>query len=249
MLKIIKSAVASIVLTMVVLAGSVVGPQAHNQYLRWEVGESVVQVLHPLRNGGGTGFAVKGKSGKKYIMTNRHVCAAQVDGKIRIVLQDGSALTRKVVYVDRQHDLCLIAGIDKLSPLDVSKQELQVGATLYAVGHPGLRQLTVSSGEYIGHEEIQMLHDARTELECLQANGVMIPLPPIIQILTGQEFACLIKLDTLQTTTVIYGGNSGSPAVNMWGNVIGVVFAGNRSQEHDNYIVPLSEVKRVLNKF
>jgi S1-C subfamily serine protease len=143
----------------------------------------------------------------------------------------------------------LIAGIDKLSPLDVSKQELQVGATLYAVGHPGLRQLTVSSGEYIGHEEIQMLHDARTELECLQANGVMIPLPPIIQILTGQEFACLIKLDTLQTTTVIYGGNSGSPAVNMWGNVIGVVFAGNRSQEHDNYIVPLSEVKRVLNKF
>ena len=69
------------------------------------------------------------------------------------------------------------------------------------------------------------------------------------QAIYGIEFACIRKYRSYSTTAVAYPGNSGSPVVNRYGNVIGVLFAGSSQQERDNYVVPLAELKRVLNKF
>jgi S1-C subfamily serine protease len=246
MLKIIKSVAKSLALAMTILYGAHIAPQVQNQYIRWEVGESVVRVvaMHSEKSGG-TGFAVQGKSGTNYIMTNRHVCGVQQNGVIRVKVGKEKPVLRKVVYEDDGHDLCLIEGIDELSPISIGEDQVP-GEFLYAVGHPGLRDLTVSKGEYIGRDSIELIQDVETREQC---TGKIEQAPVMYTWFTGKDFICIKSFESLATTAVIYGGNSGSPAVNEYGNLIGVVFAGNREQDHDNYIVPLSYVKKVLSKF
>jgi S1-C subfamily serine protease len=245
MLKTIKSAIRSISLAVAITYGAIVAPEVHNHYLRYEVGESVVRVLSMHSDGGGTGFAIKGNSGKEYIMTNRHVCEVQSNGVIRVKPPGKKAIYRKVVHMDKIHDLCLIEGIKGLAPISIGSDQLK-GDTLYVVGHPGLRQLTVSKGEYIGRDTIELIYDVVKKEHC---PGRIVELPPIVQFLMGREYICLRSYESLQTTALIYGGNSGSPVVNKFGNLIGVAFAGNTQQEHDNYIVPLYYVKKLLAKF
>jgi S1-C subfamily serine protease len=244
MLKTIKGAFKSLALAGTIVYGAILAPELHNHYLRWEVGESVVQVLHPEKNGGGTGFAVKGDSGKEYIMTNRHVCEVAVNGFVRIKTVDRQFI-RKVIYQDTVHDLCLIDGFKGLAPISLGSDQSK-GEFHYVVGHPGLRQLTTSVGEYIGRDSVDLLFEVEKREQC---PGKVVELPPLYQIFMGREFVCLRSYEALATSAVIYGGNSGSPVVNRWGNLIGVAFAGNPDQERDNYIVPLSYVKRLLKHF
>lgn len=245
MLKTIKSAIRSIALTATIIYGAIISPEIHNHYLRYEVGESVVQVLSMSSNGGGTGFAVKGKSGKQYIMTNRHVCEVQAIGVIRIKVGKASPIYRKVVYMDNVHDLCLIEGVEGLAPLTIGS-DLDKGDFLYVVGHPGLRELTTSQGEYIGNKSIELIYDVNKREDC---PGKIYELNILQQFMFGREFVCTREYDALSTTAVIYGGNSGSPVVNRYGNLIGVAFAGSTEQERDNFIVPLVYVTNILNKF
>lgn len=245
MLKTIKSFLRSIVLTVTIIYGAIIAPEIHNHYLRYKVGESVVQVLSMYSNSGGTGFSVKGKSGKKYIMTNRHVCEVQANGVIRVQAGNGDISFRKVVFMDTVHDLCLIEGIDELDTINTGS-DLNKGDTLYVVGHPGLRQLTTSQGEYIGDKTIELMYDVSKREDC---PGKIYELNIIQQFLFGKAFICTKDYDALATSAVIYGGNSGSPVVNMYGNLIGVAFAGSSEQERDNYVVPLVYITNILNKF
>lgn len=246
MLKFFTSAIKSIALASTIIYGAILAPEIHNNYLRLEVGESVVQVLHPTKFGGGTGFAIQGASGKNYIMTNKHVCGVKENGLVRIGLNDNKLfLHKKVIYEDTVHDLCLIEGVEGLAPLSIGSDQ-EPGEYMYVVGHPGLRKLTTSVGEYIGREKVELLDDVKTRNEC---KGEVIELSPIQQFFYGIEFACLRSYPALATSAVIYGGNSGSPVVNRWGNLIGVAFAGSTQQERDNYIVPLYYVKRILARF
>jgi len=47
MRKIFKKAGVALGLFVAITYANFIAPQAHNDYLRWEVGESVVQVLSP----------------------------------------------------------------------------------------------------------------------------------------------------------------------------------------------------------
>lgn len=241
----LKAAVSSVAVVASALIVAICSPQIHNNYLRYEVGESVVQVLVGHNMGGGTGFAVKADSGKEFIATNRHVCEA-AQGPYMLIKQDaGISVWKKIIYKDNGHDLCLIEGDSRLSPLDIGSSPKK-GDIHYIVGHPGLRQLTVSSGEFIGVGSVELLSDVQKRTQC---RGRLIELNPFEQIFYQREFVCLRKFKAYQTTAVAYGGNSGSPVVNRYGNVIGVLFAGSTQQERDNYLVPLNELERVLSKF
>lgn len=44
-----------------------------------------------------------------------------------------------------------------------------------------------------------------------------------------------------------YPGNSGSPVVNIFGNVVGVLFAGSPTYPHHPLVVPYKSIKRFLN--
>lgn len=219
--------------------------QLHNSYLRWEVGQSVVRVLSPA-GGGGTGFAIKADSGEHFIATNKHVCEAAVNGWMVIKQdEDLAPVFKRVVYKDTKHDLCLIQGDKRLSPLDLGSHP-DKGDFHYVIGHPGLRQLTVSQGEYIGYDIVQLIEQVEKREQC---KGKIYDLSIMEQVLFGMEFVCVRSYKAYASTAVVYGGNSGSPVVNKYGNIIGVLFAGSTEQERDNYIVPLAELKRVLNKF
>lgn len=241
----IASAARSIALASTIIYGAFITPELHNHYLRWEVGESVVQVLSMSSDGGGSGFAIKGKSGKEYIMTNRHVCEAQANGVIRVKVGDKRPVFRKVVHMDKVHDLCLIEGVKGLAPLTIGSDQ-EKGNYMYVVGHPGLRELTTSQGEYIGRTEVELLYDVENREDC---PGKIYELNPMQQFFFARDFVCTRSYEALSTSAVIYGGNSGSPTVNKWGNLIGVAFAGSTQQERDNFIVPLRYVKLLLNKF
>lgn len=240
----IKLVIGSIILTSAILFTAVSAPQLHNSYLRYEVGTSTVQVLSPT-GGGGTGFAVKAASGKNYIATNRHVCEAAVNGWMIIKQDEGIRAFKRVVYKDNRHDICLIEGDDRLDSLELASNP-QKGDIHYIVGHPGLRQLTVSAGEYIGFYNVKIAQKVDTRAQCI---GEVIELDPVQQFMYGVEFICLRNLKSYSTTAVAYPGNSGSPVVNKYGNIIGILFAGSNQQERDNFLVPVYELERVLSKF
>lgn len=245
MLKYLKRIGFAVVSIFMVGNISLSQPQLHNSYLRWEVGESVVQVLSPNLRGGGTGFAVKADSGDEYIMTNKHVCEAAINGWVAVKQDDSQPVFKRVIYKDDKHDLCLVQGDKRLSPLNLGSSPSK-GDLHYVVGHPGLRQLTVAQGEYIGNTTIQLLDQVQKRSEC---KGEIYELNSLERFLYGMEFACVRSYRSYATTATTYPGNSGSPVVNKYGNVIGVLFAGSSKEEKDNFLVPLYEVKRVLSKF
>jgi S1-C subfamily serine protease len=245
MLKKIRNLSIGVACAALIFLSTAIQPQLHNSYLRWEVGESVVQVLSP-RGGGGTGFAIKAASGEDFIVTNKHVCESGINGWVIIKSQKSNESTyRRILYKDRKHDLCLIQGDKRLSPLELGS-EPDRGDFTYIVGHPGLRQLTVSQGEYIGYSTVQLIEPVEQRNQC---NGKIYELTEFQQIMYGLEFICVKTYNAFATTAVVYPGNSGSPAVDKFGNVIGVLFAGSNKEERDNYIVPLSYLKNMLNKF
>ena len=244
LLKKTKALAAAVALTSGVLALSISSSNIHNKYLRYEVGSSTVKVLGP--RGGGSGFAVKGDSGKDYIMTNKHVCELATGGWLSVKSDSGLTLWKRVVYKDNIHDLCLIEGDSRFDSLSIGSTP-SPGDYFYIVGHPALRALTVSQGEYIGFANVTIVDDSVKERS--QCRGTVYELTPLEQMEFGIEWACIRSLRSYSTTAVAYGGNSGSPVVNQYGNLIGVLFAGSTEQERDNYVVPLHEVKRVLSKF
>lgn len=246
MIKSLKRILASILLTGSTLFLAISAPSIHNQYLRYEVGESVVQVLSPNGTSGGTGFAVQGASGEHYIMTNKHVCEVAVNNVVVIKRDGDKPYPRQVVYRDNKHDLCLIEGNSEYSPLTIATFAPEKGDLHYVVGHPGLRQLTTSMGEYIGYFNVRLLDYVDKKSQC---KGEIFELGPLEQFFMQREWVCVRTYKSYSSTAVIYGGNSGSPVVNALGNVIAVAFAGSTQQERDNFLVPLYEIKRVLAKF
>ena len=241
----LKKAGTVITLSFMILVGSFLAPQFHNNYLRYEVGESSVKVM-VSEEGGGSGFAVTAASGKEYIATNKHVCDAAQKGWVKIVTNDGMEAWKRVVYIDKKHDICLVEGDERLDPLEIARAPKR-GDLHYIVGYPGLRPLTVSDGEFVGFDTVQVLDDSpKTKKQC---SGEVYDLTPMEQFLYGQEWICIKSYLSYSSSAVAYGGNSGSPVVNKYGNVIGILFAGPREQEHVSFLVPGYELQRVLNKF
>lgn len=245
-IKFLKTLTFSAVSVALAFAIALSAPQIHNSYLRSEVGDSVVQVLKVNSRGGGTGFAIQSTSGKDYIATNAHVCAlATPAGWMRIKSDRGFESFKKVVYVDKKHDICLIEGDRRLDALDLGSAPKK-GEQHWIIGHPGLRQLTLSQGEFVGMDSVQLAKKVNSQAEC---SGEFIELEGLQAYFFGSRYACIVTFSSYGTTAVAYGGNSGSPVVNKYGNVIGILFAGSTEQERDNHVVPLSELQRVLRLF
>lgn len=249
-------------------------PQLHNTYIRAKVGDKVYKITGGPRTGGGTGFQVKAKSGQSYVVTNAHVCKVSPDGQHVMVSDDnGFSMWRNIEYVSEYSDLCLVQGVPGVEGLTLGSAPA-VGEIVEAVGHPSLMPTTVSKGEVIGAQDIYipeaLVIDPNDPADAELAD--MLQLPPEMvktpdecslpkneiktQVIgynmwTGQQIKARICFDVTRSAylsnMVIQPGNSGSPVVNFWGNVVGVVFAGDRAGW--GIAVSFKDLKQLLNNY
>lgn len=259
-----------VLVTLCVLAlGAMKLPEVQNKWLRAKVGSQVYMIQDSEESGGGTGFAVKAPSGKTYILTNDHVCGVSSDKRSVLVTGPKGSMRRNIIAHDGNSDLCLIEAMPQDDGLTVADSGPTPGDTITVVGHPRLMPTHVSHGEMLGTEDVTVLLgpisliNPRTgeeeqidpskggilPSECAAAKNKILPIEIDMLFITLKVKLCLVTVKGAYNTAVtIHPGNSGSPAVNFWGNVTGVAFAGSGDTDW-GMMVPLQDVKAFLKNY
>lgn len=216
----------------------------HSVFLRVLAQGTVL--IHNSTGGGATGFIVKGKSGKKYVMTNAHVCGLAEDGKVFVIYR-GDEYRLKVIKKYQYNDLCAIeAPLNAGFAVNIARNFVN-GESAYAIGHPLLEPTTITLGELSGLVEISIMVATNiTKEECSGETYEFIDLAGSFASIFGIKSACVRHLEAEASSINILPGNSGSAVVNIFGSVIGVAFAANESGTR-SYIVPLSDLVDFLN--
>ncbi len=216
----------------------------HLKYLR-SLGENVV-LIRNLAGSGATGFLVKGKSGKIYVMTNNHVCELEKSGTILGTYKD-DVYVLNVIKRYQYNDLCVMSAPSTATKGFKVAKSYELGETAYALGHPQLEPLSLSVGELsdIITIEIAVGYNVAPDQCSGPTYNYHTDVPEIAKFF-GIFSVCVRKLDANTSSISIAPGNSGSPILNIYGNVVAVAFAGNESGSR-SYHVPLSDLKDFLN--
>lgn len=242
---VVGAAVALSVLALI----SAKGPQWHGDFIRSKVGSVTLKIVKDsTERSGGTGFHVRTEKGNDYILTNAHICEMAKDGVILAVTPDGKKrMNRRVLESSDSHDLCLVEPIPGMTGINLASGDPEIGELIGVVGHPALYPLTLSRGEFRGFTEIDLLAGINVKKEeCSGPKQKFIEMPEdSMEAAFGIFNVCIQSFSAGGTSAQIFPGNSGSAAVNFWGNLIGVVFAGDR-RGASGFFVPLDEVKKFL---
>lgn len=212
-------------------------------YIRYKM-KDVVKITN-TEGAGGTGWVTSStQSGKTVVITNAHVCELQENGKVFVEYRDDVFLL-PVLTVYKKNDLCAITAPNFISGgLDIANGVTE-GERVYTTGHPLLEPRTTSAGEYSGKVVIPITRLNIKKEQCSGEGFRFIgpsELPEIARIF-GIESVCIRFIKAQSSTIIILPGNSGSPDLNIWGNVVGVAFA---TQETRSYHVPLEDLKDFL---
>jgi putative serine protease PepD len=197
-----------------------------------EVLPSTVQILAELdgveAGATGSGFVLDAQG---HIVTNNHVVedAADGDGSIQVVDQDGSRRDATVVGRSPVYDLAVlhVAESDDLQPASLGRSEaLRVGEPVVAIGAPLGLSSTVTS-------------------------GIVSALNRPVS--TGSTADDSSYINAVQTDAAINPGNSGGPLVNLRGQVVGVNSAiatngggtvdGNAGNIGVGFAIPVEQVR------
>lgn len=193
--------------------------------------------------GGGTGFVVHTPSGRKYTLTNAHIChMTSSGGALRAISKEGVSLYLQVLNVAKDRDLCVLTPFPGKAGLELAT-DLREGQTIYVVGHPHLLPNTPSSGLFTYQDTVQIADpSAASADECDRIDGNWTEFKTIF----GPMSVCVQSRMAGFTNATIYPGNSGSAVTNSDGDVVGVIFAGDGVL---GYFVPRSLVEDFLNKY
>lgn len=223
--------------------------EIRHYYLDIVVSPKVVSLTQPSNSGtGGTGFAVTTPSGKVYTLTNAHVCRLAERGMLVARGESNLAIALlNVLEISSESDLCLLTALPNTDGLSLATSQ-SYSEQISTIGHPHLEYLTHSQGFATNKQRIAIVVAQNIpQRRCLtEYYGQFSPFSPspFLEYLDGVG-VCIKSYDSVRTSMVVYPGNSGSPVVNMWGNVVGVLFASSDRNNY-GYIVPLSNVKRFL---
>jgi S1-C subfamily serine protease len=212
-------------------------PQYHSSYIRNKVGSQVFLITNKKGDSGGTGFAVKAPSGRVYTLTNAHVCGVAENGVVYASSASMRKIPLQIIEKSINTDLCLLTSIPNKDGLEIGKS-VQLGEQIGLVGHPHLMPITLSKDELIGYQDVKVLID---EGPCEVDEGMYKTYDSFFGSVCVEEFeAGLSNVPSL-------GGNSGSPVVNISGDVIAVLFAGNAANW--GILVQLKDITQFLKAY
>jgi S1-C subfamily serine protease len=231
----------SIVLGGLVLAalGILKAPEFHSQWIRSKVGSQVVMLTDKSGRGGGTGFALQMPSGDILTMSNAHVCEIENILQSQLYAHVGrKKYPMTILEKSDTADLCILNGLPNMKGLKLAS-DVAIGEDVGVVGHPALMPLSLSRGSLLGYQHVVV---AVHQGPCQEERGMY----------KTEDFGWFGKICTEQfeaglTTVVVLGGNSGSPVINFWGNVVGVLFASS-GPNGANYgiIVKLEDLREFI---
>jgi serine protease Do len=157
------------------------------------------------------------RSTRESIVTNRHVVGS--NSRVPVRLFDGTELVGQVVVAETRWDLAVvqIQAEHKLKALAFARaDDLEVGETVIAIGHPYGYSNTVST-------------------------GIISALQREITMPTGDTISGLI-----QTDASINPGNSGGPLLNIDGELIGINVALREGAQGIAFAINAGMVRAVL---
>lgn len=242
-----KTAAVFVASGIIVLSGFFISPVLENAHLWYihSLSSNVVEILNHDK-GGGTGFLVKGKSGRVYIMTNNHICQS-ADNQPLVVIYQGNMILSTVIKSYELNDLCIISAPSYAKSTFRIAKKVYPGERVYSIGHPYLEGDTVTQGELSADVTIsisvgQNVDPAKCAGETYRLYDLSTnPAAAVFGIFNE----CVRELPALSSSVNIMPGNSGSPTVDIYGNVVGVVFAANQYGSH-SYHVPLFALRNFL---
>lgn len=240
---------ALVILTSVVLAiAMVLAPSLHQSYLLLKARTQVFRLLNPANHkSGGTGFTIKAPSGKLYTLTNEHVCSMTPLPYVDAMSPSDSQRFIRLRKIEKaaNTDLCVLDAMPDASPVNLAGS-FKLGEEVFLIGYPFLEPLTLTHGQTNTLENIDVALDVNLEESiCTERGGRVVPSTDLFSLLNGISTYCVKTVLSVRTTLQTYPGNSGSPVLDTWGNLIGVLFAGN-NYTNWGYMVPLSEIKKFL---
>jgi S1-C subfamily serine protease len=181
--------------------------------------ESVFRVMTQVNGqyGGGSGFLVQVR-GRQLIITNRHVCDRPNDNSTLLIDDNLRQVEGTIVLIAQYADLCAIKPLKPIkSPVfKVALHEPTLLDPITTHGYPGLGRLTHEWGYFVGEVVLNKNSDADT---------------------VGGQLVGLASFE-------VKGGQSGSPVLNMQGEVAAVVFA--HESDGTGILVPHNKLQRFM---
>ena len=223
--------------------------KAHNKYIEKKVGSQVLFIKAMPDNpaqGSATGFEVVAKSGKTYILTNAHVCGLKDKDNLVSVqnkLHSGRFIPRRVIEIYAHNDLCLVEGFEGYPGLKLGEAP-SVSDNVIAIGYPMGEALNISRGRIKAYTTVEIIAEDIPIAEC---HGDRLRTKRI-SVWFFDETVCMRSYKAIASDVPIYPGNSGSPIVDMWGNVVAVAFASD-GFTHWGVLVPFKDIQKFLEAY
>ncbi len=205
----------------------------------------VIKLVDSSERSGGTGFYVVSPKGKVYVMTNAHVC--DIGDKSGVMWTDAFEELRslKILKVSYKVDLCLLAAPDEAKKgIDISKYPAEFLERIFYFGYPGLAPLTVQEGFALEHLEVPLAYPYN-KVNCVSAGGEYSQIKDWFGVFND---VCRVSIKARSSSLHVMAGASGSPVVNVYGELVGVIFGGYGGSILST-MVPLEIVKKFISSY
>jgi len=246
---ILKGVILGTSLLIAMIMCSLIAQNAHDAYLENKVSDKVVYMRSPEdaeRQGSGTGFHMRTPSGKVVIVTNAHICGlANKNGEIMVEekVHSQRLIKRHVLEVFEKNDLCVVEPLPGYDGLEMAK-DVSPSQKVWTFGYPLGEGLNISKGRIKEFTTIYLMAEGIPLNKC---EGPRLKKQQAIVFIFIIEM-CMKAHESISTDVPTYPGNSGSPMLDKYGNVVGVIFASN-SYTHWGHAVPLKDLQDLMSAY